>query len=108
MLAPHRQWPPVHHLIEDFTLMQITDPDRIKIHREARRYSLRYIAQLCDCSHTQIRFYENGTTKTIPEPRAIRLAMVLGFPLASVFRPDEVLVAPEGESVPGDVASRVA
>lgn len=109
MLAPRRQEPPVHlHLIEDPALMlQIVDPDRIRLHREEQRYSLRHLGELCECSHTQIRFYETGVTITITEKRARRLAQVLGFPLASVFRPTGGFVVPDTSNLPGDSVAGV-
>jgi transcriptional regulator with XRE-family HTH domain len=75
--------------------MQIVDPDRIRLHRTAHRWSLRRVAQMCGrkpdgkpmCSHTAIRDWENGDTVTCPEEVAIRLSEILGFPVFSVFRP---------------------
>lgn len=85
--------------------MQIIAPEKIRIYRDARRISLRQLARACDCTHTAIANYENGRTPTIPEDRAKMISLICGFPLASVFRPDDAFVMPGVESSAGTDAA---
>jgi transcriptional regulator with XRE-family HTH domain len=95
----------VHPQLKDPPQMQIVNPDRIRIYREARRVSLRRVAKACGCSHTAIADYESGKTKTISEKRAEMLSLILGFTMASVFRASDEFVIPEVSSDSGMVES---
>ncbi|HEY9413882.1 MAG TPA: helix-turn-helix transcriptional regulator [Pseudonocardia sp.] len=83
--------------------MQIVDPDLIRRHRQARRFTLRNLAELLGnnsqgrpmCTYQAISNWESGATKTCPEETAVRLSKVLEFPLLSVF------AAVEGPAMPG-------
>lgn len=100
MLQPRRRTraPAVHLPPEDLVQMQIVDHERLRLHRVAKRYTLRRVADLVGCSHTQVAKYETGKKREIPEDWAQRLSLILEVPMASVFRPVEGFVMPESSN----------
>lgn len=92
MPTPHSTVAPT---LEELPHMKIVDPDRLRLRRKDCHLTLRHLARLIGCSHTQVRLYEIGKTRTMPEERARDMSRCLGFPLEDVFAPEPAYVMPE-------------
>lgn len=94
----------LHFSCEDLPHMRIVNPGQLREARKTRRWTLRAVAKVIGCSHTQVGLYERGKTKTMPEQRACEFSKLYKIPLDSVFAPEVGFVMPESSNVVQDVA----